>query len=93
MGADAVAGRSHLFENFGVVGRVFADREKHRLGTFIRERFEVCSEVACGTRYPVTKIATEKGGCNPVPINANIQSKDGQLVIKEAELAALAKYF
>src|SRR5258705_2242305 len=39
-GADAMAGRRHLFENFGVVGRVLADREEHRLGAFIRERFE-----------------------------------------------------
>jgi uncharacterized membrane protein len=51
----------------------------------------VCN--TCGNRYPVNKIATEKGGCNPVPINPNIQSKDGQLLIKEADLAALAKYF
>jgi uncharacterized membrane protein len=51
----------------------------------------VCN--TCGNRYPVNKIATERGGCNPVPINANIQPKDGQLIIKEAELAALAKYF
>src|SRR5258708_32639626 len=40
MGADAMAGRRHLFENFGMVGRVLADREEHRLGAFIRERFE-----------------------------------------------------
>jgi hypothetical protein len=40
MGADAIAGRRHLFENFGMVGRVLADREEHRLGAFIRERFE-----------------------------------------------------
>src|SRR6266446_5712877 len=40
MGADAVPGRRHLFENFGAVGRVLADREKHRLGAFIRKRLE-----------------------------------------------------
>ena len=40
MGADAMTGRRHLFENFGVVGRVLADREKHRLGAFVRERLE-----------------------------------------------------
>src|SRR5260221_531569 len=40
MGADAMAGRGHLFENFGMVGRVLADREEYRLGAFIRERLE-----------------------------------------------------
>src|SRR5260221_10654748 len=40
MGAGAVAGRNLPFENFGMVGRVLADREKHRLGAFIGKRLE-----------------------------------------------------
>ncbi len=51
----------------------------------------VCNN--CGQRFPSAKINEVKGGCNPAPINANLQIKDGQLIIKEAELAAIARYF
>jgi hypothetical protein len=47
----------------------------------------------CGNRYPLEKIATEKGGCNPAPINPNLTVKDGKLTIKQAELQEVAGFF
>ena len=40
VGADGVAGRGHLLENFRMIGGVLADREEHRLGAFVRQRLE-----------------------------------------------------
>ena len=62
-----------------------------RMGFRQEGDFMVCN--TCGNRYPVGKIATEKGGCNPVPISPNLQVKDGQLIIKEVELTPLARFF
>ena len=36
----------------------------------------------CGNRYPIEKIATEKGGCNPGPISPNLEVKDGEIIIQ-----------
>ena len=38
--ADGVSGRQDLPQNFRMIGRVLADREKQRLGAFVIERFE-----------------------------------------------------
>lgn len=47
----------------------------------------------CGNRYPVEKIATEKGGCNPGPINPNLKIENGELTIKQAELEEVSELF
>jgi uncharacterized membrane protein len=49
----------------------------------------VCNN--CGTRFPLTLINVEKGGCNPSPLQAVV--KDGQVIIQLAELTAGARYF
>ena len=46
----------------------------------------VCN--TCGNQYPLIKIATEKGGCNPGPINPDIPVVDGQLMIDIKDVAA-----
>jgi len=51
----------------------------------------VCNN--CGNRYPFEKIATEKGGCNPGPINANVPVKNGNLTIKGSELSQISDLF
>lgn len=51
----------------------------------------VCNN--CGNRYPIEKIATEKGGCNPGPINPNIEVKDGKIVIKQTEIEQVSDLF
>ncbi|MBU4380955.1 Fe-S-containing protein [Candidatus Parcubacteria bacterium] len=51
----------------------------------------VCNN--CGNRYPIEKIATEKGGCNPGPINPNLEVKNGKIVIKEADLEQVLDLF
>lgn len=47
----------------------------------------------CGNRYPIEKIATEKGGCNPGPINPNLEVKDGNIVIKQADIEQVSELF
>lgn len=51
----------------------------------------VCNN--CGKRYPLEKIATEKGGCNPGPINPNIEVVKGKLIITQAELEGVEGLF
>lgn len=51
----------------------------------------VCNN--CGNRYPLEKIATEKGGCNPAPISPNLEVKNGKLTIKQADLEQVAGFF
>lgn len=51
----------------------------------------VCNN--CGNRYPIEKIATEKGGCNPAPINPNLEVKDGQVVIRKADFDQVLEFF
>ena len=51
----------------------------------------VCNN--CGNRYPMEKIATEKGGCNPAPISPDLEVKDGKVIIKQAELEEVAGLF
>ena len=47
----------------------------------------------CGNAYPLEKIATEKGGCNPGPINPNLKVKDGKIIITETELEEVSGFF
>jgi len=47
----------------------------------------------CGNRYPLEKIATEKGGCNPGPINPDLKVVGEKIIIKEAELEQVADLF
>lgn len=56
----------------------------HQEGDFI-----VCNN--CGNRYPLEKIATEKGGCNPAPISPNLEIKNGQIVIKQEDIQQVAE--
>jgi len=51
----------------------------------------VCNN--CGNRYPIEKIATEKGGCNTGPINPNLEVKNGQIIIKKADLEQVLDLF
>jgi len=51
----------------------------------------VCNN--CGNRYPIEKIATEKGGCNPGPINPNLEVKNGQIIIKQVDIEQVADLF
>lgn len=51
----------------------------------------VCNN--CGNRYPIEKIATEKGGCNPGPINPNLKVSNGQVIITQADLEQVSDLF
>jgi len=51
----------------------------------------VCNN--CGNRYPLSLIATQKGGCNPGPINANLQAGGGSITINQAELQQVSQLF
>lgn len=62
-----------------------------KMGFYQDENFMVCN--TCGNRYPLEKIATEKGGCNPVPINPNLEVKNNKIIINKSELEGLGKYF
>lgn len=62
-----------------------------KMGFYQDGNFMVCN--TCGNRYPLEKIATEKGGCNPVPINPNLISKNGNIILEKQELKGLERYF
>ncbi len=51
----------------------------------------VCNN--CFNRYPLEKIATEKGGCNPGPINPNLQIINGNFVITQSQLEEVSQFF
>lgn len=58
----------------------------HQKGAFM-----VCNN--CGNTYPFEKIATEKGGCNPGPVNPNLHVVDGKISINQQELQNVAGLF
>ncbi|MFH1841541.1 MAG: DUF2318 domain-containing protein, partial [Candidatus Nealsonbacteria bacterium] len=62
-----------------------------RMGFRQEGDFMVCN--ACGNKYPLEKIATEKGGCNPGPINPNLKDKDGKIIIEQSDLEQVAEFF
>lgn len=51
----------------------------------------VCNN--CGNRYPIEKIATEKGGCNPGPINPNLEVRNGEIIIKQEDIEQVSDLF
>ena len=51
----------------------------------------VCNN--CGNRYPIEKIATEKGGCNPGLINPNLNLEKGKIIISQADLEQVLNLF
>lgn len=51
--------------------------------------FMICNN--CGNRFPVVKISTVSGGCNPAPLAARIDGED--LVVAAAALGAGLPYF
>lgn len=53
--------------------------------------FMVCN--TCGNKYPLEKIATEKGGCNPVPINPNLEIRDNKVVVQQTDLTSILSFF
>ncbi len=62
-----------------------------RMGFTQEGNFMVCA--TCGNKYPLEKIATEKGGCNPGPINPNLKVDNGKIIINESELEQVADLF
>ena len=53
--------------------------------------FMVCN--TCGNSYPLDKIATEKGGCNPAPISPDLEIVDGNVTISLSELQSIKQFF
>jgi len=53
--------------------------------------FMVCN--TCGNKYPLNKIATEKGGCNPAPISPDLEVDGGNISITLAELQDIKQFF
>jgi uncharacterized membrane protein len=51
----------------------------------------VCNN--CGNRYPIERVATEKGGCNPVPINPNLEVNDYKVFLTLEELEEISPFF
>jgi uncharacterized membrane protein len=51
----------------------------------------VCN--TCGNSYPLNKIATEKGGCNPAPINPDLKIENGNITITLAQLNDIKQFF
>lgn len=47
----------------------------------------------CGNPYPLEKIGTEKGDCNPVPISSNLEVLDGNIQFTLQDLYKIAPYF
>jgi len=62
-----------------------------RMGFSQEGDYMVCN--TCGNKYPLEKIATEKGGCNPGPINPNLEVKDGQIIIEQSDIEQVAEFF
>ena len=62
-----------------------------RMGFRQEGDFMVCN--TCGNKYPLDKIATEKGGCNPGPINPDLKVENGKIIIKQSELEEVAGFF
>jgi len=59
---------------------------------FRQEKDRVVCNV-CGNPYPLEKIATEKGDCNPVPIGDKLETRDGKVIIHQKDLEKLSPYF
>ncbi len=64
---------------------------KSKLGFVQDGDFMKCK--TCGNKYPMEKIATEKGGCNPGPINPNLKMENGKITIERSKLEEVANLF
>jgi len=64
---------------------------KSKLGFVQEGNYMKCK--TCGNIYPMEKIATEKGGCNPGPINPNLKVENGTITINQSELEEIADLF
>ena len=53
--------------------------------------YMVCN--TCGNKYPLNRIATEKGGCNPAPIDPDLEIEDGQITISLSKLEDIEEFF
>ncbi|MFH1598516.1 MAG: Fe-S-containing protein [Patescibacteria group bacterium] len=62
-----------------------------RMGFYQQGDNMICK--TCGNQYPLTKIASEKGGCNPGPINPNLQVVNGKLAIDQSDIEQVAELF
>lgn len=62
-----------------------------RMGFRQEGNYMICN--TCGNAYPLEKIATEKGGCNPGPINPNLEVKNGQIIIEQSDLEEVVELF
>ena len=62
-----------------------------KMGFRVEGDFMVCN--TCGNKYPLEKISTEKGGCNPVPISQDIEVVGGKLIIEKVDLMQVVNYF
>jgi len=62
-----------------------------RMGFRQESDFMVCN--TCGNKYPLVKIATEKGGCNPGPINPNLEDRNGKIFIEQLDLEQVSNFF
>jgi len=51
----------------------------------------VCN--TCGNGYAIEKIATEKGGCNPAPINPDLKVTDDKIIIEQSDIEQVSEYF
>ncbi len=65
----------------------FSDRK----GFSQKGDYMVCDN--CRNQYAISKIATEKGGCNPGPINPDIEVVGGKVIVEQAELEEIAYFF
>jgi len=62
-----------------------------RMGFRQEGDFMVCN--TCGNKYPLEKIATKKGSCNPGPINPDLEVRDGRIFIKQSDLEQVSNFF
>ena len=53
--------------------------------------YMVCN--TCGNQYPLNKIATEKGGCNPAPIDPDLKVEDSMVKISLSSLQDIQQFF
>ncbi len=70
---------------FDACGECFRSRRGYRQSGDLM----VCN--ACRKRFPSTQINVVKGGCNPVPIDREVQ--DGRIVLRAAALAQGTTFF
>ncbi|MBU2530296.1 MAG: DUF2318 domain-containing protein [Elusimicrobia bacterium] len=62
-----------------------------RMGFRQEGNYMVCN--TCGNKYPLERIATEKGGCNPAPINPDLEVKGGKVTIYQEDIGLVSNFF